>query len=264
MGEPERAGSSDDVAGRRVVVAGASAGIGRATAVALSASGVDVAALARRPDVLDEVVVQAAADGHPGAIVAIACDVRDDVTCRAAVATAADRLGGIDAVVYATGVNHLAPLAETTTDDWRRLFETNVVGAASVVAGALPALRVSGGRVALLSSDSVADPWPGLGAYAATKAALETVTAAWRAEEPDVTFSRVVVGPTITGMAEAWDPERSVAMFERWHAEGRFEGVDPQPPEVVAAELVRWVAAARPPEELDLQWLARPSEASGG
>ena len=245
------------------MVAGASAGIGRATTVALAAAGADVAALARRPDVLDEVVVQAATAAHPGEIVPIACDVRDDRACRAAVADAADRLGGIDAVVYATGVNHLAPLAETTTDDWRRLFETNVVGATSVVAGALPALRASGGRVALLSSDSVADPWPGLGAYAATKSALETVTAAWRSEEPDVTFSRVIIGPTITGMAEAWDPDRSVAMFERWHAEGRFEGVDPQPPEVVAAELVRWVAAPEPPEELDLRWLARPPGAAG-
>lgn len=244
------------------MVAGASAGIGRATAMALAAAGADVAALARRPDVLDEVVVQAAADGHLGSIVAIACDVRDDRACRAAVADAADRLGGIDAVVYATGVNHLAPLAETTTDDWRRLFETNVVGAASVVAGALPALRASRGRVALLSSDSVADPWPGLGAYAATKSALETVTAAWRSEEPDVTFSRVVIGPTLTGMAEAWDPERSAAMFERWHAEGRFEGVDPQPPEVVAAELVAWVAAVDPPVELDLQGLAKASQAA--
>ena len=251
------------VEGCHVVVAGASAGIGRATAVALAAAGADVAALARRPDVLDEVVVQAAADGHPGQIVAVACDVRDDATCRAAVADAAERLGGIDAVVYATGVNHLAPLAETTPEDWRRLFETNVVGAASVVAAALPALRASGGRVALLSSDSVADPWPGLGAYAATKAALETVTAAWRAEEPDVTFSRVIVGPTITGMAEAWDPERSVAMFERWHAEGRFEGVDPQLPEVVAAELVAWVGDPEPPTELDLQGLAKPSRTPG-
>lgn len=259
MGEarPEHVVDGGRVEGCRVVVAGASAGIGRATAVALAVAGAEVAALARRPHVLDE-VADLVAD-EPGSFLPIACDVRDDTACRAAVAGAADRLGGIDAVVYATGVNHLAPLAETTPDDWRRLFETNVVGAASVVAGALPALRASGGRVALLSSDSVADPWPGLGAYAATKAALETVTAAWRTEEPDVTFSRVIIGPTITGMAEAWDPERSVAMFERWHAEGRFEGIDPQLPEVVAAELVAWVGDPEPPTELDLQGLAKPS-----
>lgn len=238
------------------MVVGASTGIGRATAVAAAVAGAGVVGLARRPELVDALTSEVG--GH---VAGVACDVRSRQACDDAVATALERLGGLDTVVYSAGVNHLALLPATGEEDWRRLFETNVVGAASIVAAALPALRAVGGRVALLSSDSVADPWPGLGAYVATKAALEALTAAWRAEEPAVSFTRAVVGPTLTGMAEAWDPELAAAMFERWHAEGRFDGIEPQPPEVVAAALVEWAALAEVPTDLDLHLLARRPEA---
>ncbi len=85
-------------------------------------------------------------------------------------------LGGIDALVYATGIGPLGRLADTDAETWRRTFDTNVIGAALVTAAAIPHLTESRGVAAYLSSvnGSLTPPWPGLGAYAVSKAALET------------------------------------------------------------------------------------------
>lgn len=236
-----------DVSDRRVLVVGASTGIGRSTVVALARAGARVVASARRGHLLDDVVAEAGEHAR-----AVPADVRDAGSVEHLVATAVGHLGGLDALVYATGVNHLAFLEDTEPEDWQRVLETNLVGAALVTRAALGALRAEGGRVAFLSSHSVPDPWPALGAYAASKAALDTMIAAWRPEVPEVTFTRLVVGPTITGMAEAWDAELSARMFDRWAAEGRFEGIVPVEPEVVAEVVRRWLADPHPPEDIDM------------
>ena len=70
----------------------------------------------------------------------------------AAIAAAAAALGGIDALVYAPGIGPLARLADTDADTWRRVFDTNVTGAALVTSAALGELTKSGGTAAYLSS----------------------------------------------------------------------------------------------------------------
>ena len=192
------------LAGRRVLVVGASSGIGREVVLAATRAGARVALAARRYDHLQEVAAEAAEVGDEA--VALQCDVRKPIACELAVQAAVQQLGGIDVVVFATGINRLAWLAETSVDAWRDLVDTNLIGAALVTQAVLPHLRDTHGRIGYLSSHAVARPWPGLGAYAATKAALDTMVAGWRVEEPDVAFTRFVVGPTVTGMADAWDP----------------------------------------------------------
>lgn len=236
-----------DICDQRLLVVGASKGIGRSVALAAARAGAAVVVSARDEARLDEVVAEGG-----DAVEAIPADVRDPDAVAALVATALDRLGGLDAVVYATGVNHLAFLADTDHRHWQLVLETNLVGAALVTRAALDALRGSGGRIAYLSSHSVPDPWPGLGAYVASKAALDTMIESWRREEPAVAFTRVVVGPTITGMAEAWDPELSAQLFDRWADEGRFEGITPVLPEVVAGVLLSWLAGPRPAPDIHL------------
>src|SRR5581483_1928470 len=153
----------------RVAVVGASSGLGRLIGTGLAADGHRVAFLARRAP-----RVEAAAAGFEGCV-GIVCDVRDEDSGREAIARAAGQLGGLDAVVYAAGVGTLAPLAETGAGDWRRVLETNVMGASLITRAAVPHLRESRGRMVYLSSvtASFTEPWPGLGAYAASKAALE-------------------------------------------------------------------------------------------
>ena len=126
-------------------------------------------------------------------------------SCRDAIEEAAAGLGGIDALVYSPGVGPLARLADLDAATWRAAFDTNVIGAALVTAAALPHLAASKGAAAYLStvSASLTPPWPGLGAYAVTKAALDKLVEAWRSEHPNVGFTRVVVGDCAGGQGNS-------------------------------------------------------------
>ena len=125
----------------RTVVVGASSGLGRCIGIGLAQRGDQVALLARRRGRLDD----AAKEAGPGTLV-VECDVTDEASCRSAIAEAADGLGGIDALVYTPGIGPLAKLVDTDADTWRRVFDTNVTGAALVTAAAVPHLAESGGR----------------------------------------------------------------------------------------------------------------------
>ncbi|MCX7619355.1 MAG: SDR family oxidoreductase [Acidimicrobiales bacterium] len=246
--------------GRRVLVVGASSGIGRAVAVLAVAAGAQVAIAARRFDLLREVVATVSPESRDR-LVPFQVDVRSEVSVALMTDAAVHALGELEIVVYSAGITHLAPLAITSADDWRRVLETNVVGAALVTRAVLPALvetsQVKGrpGRIAFLSSHSVGGQWAGLGAYVSSKAALDEMVSVWAAEHPQVFFTRIVVGPTLTGMADGWDPECAEEFFARWAAEGRFEAHEPEPPEKVAARIVAWMQDDRVPPVLDL---ARP------
>jgi NAD(P)-dependent dehydrogenase (short-subunit alcohol dehydrogenase family) len=185
---------------KRIVVVGASSGLGRCIALGLAERGARVALLARRRERL----VEAAAVAGRGAV-AITCDVTDEQSCVDAIAEAAEALGGIDGVVYSTGTMTLEPLVDTTAETWARLFATNVTGAARVTAAALPHLSRSAGSAVYLSSvsASLTPPWPMLGAYATSKAALDKLVEAFRGEHPDVGFTRLAVGDCAGGEGDS-------------------------------------------------------------
>jgi NAD(P)-dependent dehydrogenase (short-subunit alcohol dehydrogenase family) len=217
----------------RVVVVGASSGLGRSLAVGLGGRGARVALLGRRLERLE----RAAAEIGPGAL-AIPCDVTDEVSCRSAVADAAAGLGGIDGLVYCPGVGPLGRLADTDAATWRHVFDTNVTGAAIATAAALEHLTASGGTAAYLSSvsASLTPPWPGLGAYAVSKAALDKLVEAWRGEHPAIGFTRVVVGDCAGGEGDSatefpatWDHglmgELAPVWFERGYLSGTLMDV---------------------------------------
>ncbi len=133
----------------KAVVVGASSGLGRSIGVGLGQRGHQVALLARRLDRIEEAATEAGAGS-----VAIACDVTDSASCEDAIAAAAEALGGIDAVVYASGIGPLGRIAEVDRESWLRTFDTNVVGASIITAAALPHLTASQGAIAYLSSTS--------------------------------------------------------------------------------------------------------------
>lgn len=212
----------------RTVVVGASSGLGRCIGVGLARRGAQVALLARRTELLAE----AAKEAGPGTL-AVKCDVTDPESCRSAIEEAAGGLGGIDALVYSTAVGPLARLVDVDAATWRHTFDTNVIGASLVTAAAVPHLTESRGAAAYLSSvsASMTPPWPGLGAYIVSKAALDKLVEAWRAEHPQVGFTRVIVGDCsggegagMTQFANAWDPELAVQMGTEWAARALLAG----------------------------------------
>jgi len=208
----------------RIVVVGASSGLGRCIGVGLAQRGAEVALLARRSDLIESAVAEAG----PGAR-GITCDVTDEASCRAAIGEAAESMGGIDAVVYCAGIGVLSRIEELDTATWLRVFSTNVVGASLVTAAALPHLAASGGSAAYLSSlsASLTSPWPGLASYTVTKAALDKLVDAWRAEHPEVGFTRIIVGECGGGEGDgvsqftgSWDMDLAGEMFPTWMARG--------------------------------------------
>jgi len=206
----------DELAGRRVLVVGASAGIGREAALRFADRGADVVFSGRRQDKLDEAVTLAGR-GH-----AIAADVTDPDQCHALVSRAAELLDGIDLVVFCAAVSRILRLREATAEDWDAILRTNVVGPALVLQSALPHLR-PGAVVALLSSESVGAPFPGLVPYGTSKAALEELIRGFRVEHPEVRFCRVTIGSTEgTEFARDFDLEVAAELFPRWVALGRL------------------------------------------
>src|SRR5690606_26800221 len=113
--------------GAVALVTGASSGIGRAVALALSAGGLRVAALARRLDRLNALKAEIEAT-HAGAeVLPLACDVRDEAQILAAIARVREAWGGIDVLVNNAGLGRAAPLLSGPTEDWREMLETNVL-----------------------------------------------------------------------------------------------------------------------------------------
>jgi len=212
----------------RIVVVGASSGLGRSIGIGLAQRGARVALLARRQARLDGAASEAGSEA-----LAIACDVTDAASCQSAIAAAARGLGGIDAIVYATGIGPLARLVDTDADTWREVFATNVTGAALITAAALPELLATHGTAVYLSSvsASLTAPWPGLGAYAVSKAALDKLVEAWRVEQPAVGFTRLVVGDcaggpgeSTTEFANGWDIDLAGELGQEWVARNLLAG----------------------------------------
>lgn len=204
----------------RAVVVGASSGLGRCIAGNLGQHGAEVALMARRKDQLDD----AAKEAGEGAF-AVACDVTDADSVNRAIDEAATTMGGIDALVYAAGVGALSRIEDLDTDTWRWIFDTNVIGASTVTAAALPHLEASEGRAAYLTSvqSGHTPPWPGLGSYAVSKAALDKLIEAWRMEHPSTGFTRIVVGecaggegPSQSSFSSGWDRELAGEVAPIW------------------------------------------------
>ena len=211
------------LSGRRVLVVGASSGIGRALAQQAGAAGARVAVAARRLELVEEVAAAIRSSG--GDARAWRCDVTDPAACDALVDEAASWLGGIDMVLYMSGRSPLVKVADASSELWHELLATNLVGAALVAGRALPHLRRAQRPVVVVTTHSMGTPWPWLGVYGSTKAGLAELARGLRAEEPTVRVLCVAVGNTATAFAQNWDPELSTEALELWIAQGmlRYE-----------------------------------------
>jgi NAD(P)-dependent dehydrogenase (short-subunit alcohol dehydrogenase family) len=213
----------------KIAVVGASSGLGRCIGIDRSQRGDQVAFLARRAD-----RIRAAAQEAGPLAIAITCDVTDEDSCRTAIAEATESLSGLDVLVYTAGIGSVQPVEMVSGQTWRQCLETNVVGAALVTAAALPALADSHGLAIYLSSisASIGRPWPGLGAYTVSKAALDRLIEVYRVEHPSVRFSRVVVGdcageiggPGQVGFADNWDAGFAAQFQPIWAERGYSTG----------------------------------------
>jgi len=206
---------------RRILVVGASSGIGCASALAAAREGARVAFAARRTERLAENAEKAGA----GAIT-VRCDVRDEESCSQAIASAVEAFGGLDALVYAPGLGIFKPLADTTADDWHTAIDTNLVGAARVARAAVPHLERTRGKAIFFSSISIDDapPRPSYATYVVSKLALEGLVRALQGEHRDVAFTSIAIGDTLSEFGHGQDLKVLGPLVQRWAAEGYMYG----------------------------------------
>ena len=161
----------------RVLVTGATGGIGRATCFALLDSAraqgrpLAIAAAASKPGpALDVLVAELAARG--AAANGLHADLADATACTGLAETAIERCGGLDVLVSNAGIARGAPLATLDAADWDAVFAVDVRATWLLARAAHAALAQSRGAIVAVASISALHPFPGLGAYSPAKAAL--------------------------------------------------------------------------------------------
>lgn len=171
---------------RRVAITGGASGIGLACAELFIESGADVALIGRSQEKLDRAAAQLGARAAGNArVLAIAANVSDEQAMTAALASAAESFGGLDALVVSAGValETGKPVPEVSVAAFRETLEVNVLGAFIAVQAALPHLALAGHpSVTIIGSDSGFVAVPGMVAYNASKGAIVQLTRALAVE----------------------------------------------------------------------------------
>jgi len=234
---PERAIGYQDLAGLRILVVGASSGIGEAFAIAAQARGASVALAARRIARLTPL-----ADSLHG--FAYELDVSQPRAIEATVASASAALGGLDVVVFSSAFLPFAHVHDTDAATWVHAFAVNAVGASHLLRAALPYLSQSS-VILVASSHDVGRPRAGVAAYNASKAALDEVLRSWRGEHPELALIRVAIGPTEdTEILRGADRDLLAELYRAWKEHGQIPAQMSAVADV-ANTLASLVAAAR-------------------
>ena len=180
--------------GKSALVTGGARRIGRAIALALAQAGADVAITFRTSqEAAAEAVAASMALGRSA--LAIPCDVRSEPEVREAIRQTVATFGRLDILVNNAAFFETAPLESLTLERWDAVFETNVRGPFLVSREALPHLRRTQGRIVHIGSLGGEHAWTGHAHYAASKAALHSLTRSMaKAFAPEVTVNCVAPG----------------------------------------------------------------------
>lgn len=154
-------------------ITGASSGLGRAMALEFARRGGIVALSARKMDLLEEVVQEI--QGAGGKAKAYFCDLLDVQSIASCVEQVIGDFGQIDVAVANAGFGVIGKMEDLTAEDWSRQLAVNVTGLAMTCKYALPHLRKTKGRLALIGSVAAFVPNPGISAYGASKAAVQNI-----------------------------------------------------------------------------------------
>ena len=248
------------LAGKVAVVTGASKGMGSHFVDALVAAGARVACLARASAELDAVVAR-----HGDNAMGYACDVSSVTAVDAAIAEAAAHFGSIDILINNAAIFHPFLLEEGTPEQVERHVGVNLLGPIWCIRACIPHLRASKGQIVTVSSESVRMPFPFLTVYAATKAAVETLSQGLRDElrEHDIRVSVLRSGSVAGGTGSAtWDRKIAKRFFETIQRTGHaaFTG-DHTQPQTMAATLIAILSL---PRDVNIDLIEARSAVSAG
>ena len=198
--------SAQPLSGKTAVVTGASSGIGRAIAEKLGAAGAHVYLAGRTADAMDEskarIEARAARPRPSWPTSATSAQVQ------ALVQRAADETGRLDIMVNNAGVSYPSPIIDADPEEWRAMFETNVLALLAGCQAAVRAMRKSGAQGHIVNISSVAALRPDSGVYGSTKHAVNCISNTLRAElEGDsIRVVTIMPGAIATNFGRNFDP----------------------------------------------------------
>jgi NAD(P)-dependent dehydrogenase (short-subunit alcohol dehydrogenase family) len=200
----------DTLTNKVAIVTGASSGIGRATAKLFAQEGARVVVTARRKPELDSLVSEIGDEG--GEAVAIEGDVREPDHVKAVVDLAVSRFGGLDVAFNNAGViGQMVPAPDLSVDNWQEALDINLTSAFLCAKYQAPAMIARGGGSMVFTSTFVGHTvgFPGMTAYAASKAGLLGLTQVLAAElgPRGVRVNAIAPGGTDTAMNLANAPD---------------------------------------------------------
>jgi NADP-dependent 3-hydroxy acid dehydrogenase YdfG len=211
--------------GRVAVVTGASRGYGFSTAESLVEHGARVALFARSREPLQE-----AAAKLGRAALAVAVDIRDANSVRAAFREVEENLGRLDFLINNAAIATVSRVEQLTDEDLFTMLNTNLAGQVHCIRCAIPLMKRSGGgRIVNVSSDAVRRPLPYLSIYVATKSAMESLSEALRDElrEDGIGVTVFRAGSSHeTGLASHWSEEEAAAAARLWAKSGYLPYAD--------------------------------------
>jgi NADP-dependent 3-hydroxy acid dehydrogenase YdfG len=227
---------SKSMDGKVAVIAGASMGVGRATAIRLAEDGATVVLLARRKLLLDEVVELIGPSAVP-----IVTDVTNSHEVRSAFEQIATQFGYIDVLINSAGASRIRLIEEASDDDIAVTVNTNIVAAIYTTRSAIPLLRAAGGGdIMNISSEITLDDMPMMTLYATTKNGLNGFTKAMGKElrRDGIRVTLVILGAVAdTGIHENFGPGDLEKAWPLWEADGyltRMSGTQLLKPATVA------------------------------
>jgi NADP-dependent 3-hydroxy acid dehydrogenase YdfG len=202
---------------RPAVVAGASSGIGAATARALARAGFPVALGARRADRCAQLAAEITSAG--GEAIGRALDVADDVSVSDFTAAVTRDLGPVEVLVCCAGDLDAELVHQTRSAAFVSQLQVHLAGVHRLVCAVVPEMvQRKRGDIVFVSSDVVRSPRPRMGAYVAAKHGIEGMARAMQMEleGTGVRASVVRPGPTSTEMGMSWDPPTVQAVLDDW------------------------------------------------
>ncbi len=188
--------AGNNIAGKVVVITGASSGLGEAAARHLSAEGATVVLGARRVDRINSLVSELTGQG--GKALAVTTDVTDRVQVKALVEAAVRTYGRVDVMLNNAGLMPLSPLERLKVDEWDRMIDVNIKGVLYGIAAALPHMqRQKAGHIINVSSVAGHKVRAGGAVYAATKHAVRALTEGLRQEVKPYNIRTTVISPGV-------------------------------------------------------------------
>jgi NADP-dependent 3-hydroxy acid dehydrogenase YdfG len=244
----------DRLNGKVAVITGASSGIGEATAEALAAEGAAVVVAARREDRLEDLVGRV--NGNGGKALAVACDVTDEQEAHDLIKRGRDEFGRVDILVNNAGVMQLSKVQRGLSDEWRTMFEVNVLGLLYTTDAAIEVMKEQGsGHLVNISSLASRGTRPGVGVYSGTKMAVNGISESLRQELLEDNIRVTMVEP---GAVETELPDHITDEEAREGLSALLEKLEPLKAEDIANAIVYVVTQ---PERVSInEILIRPSQ----